>query len=173
MAAAAERADAIDRIFELKGRPGSKALQLLVADESEIDVYGRPSPEARRLASSFWPGPLTIIVGAAARAPSAVTSEGTVGLRVPDHEIALEIIRGAGPLASTSANRSGGPTPDHLAGIRSLFGDAIDAYVDGGKIGTRPSTVVDMTRKHPVIVREGVISAEQIMHAAGFGFESG
>jgi tRNA threonylcarbamoyl adenosine modification protein (Sua5/YciO/YrdC/YwlC family) len=171
--AAADRVDAVERIFALKERATSKSLQLLVEQEDAIEIYGHPSREARRLASRYWPGPLTIVVRASERAPNSVLSGLTIGLRMPDHAIALEIIRSTGPLAASSANRSGEPTPGSLVEIRSTFGSAIDVYVDGGTIVGRASTVVDVTRPDPVVLREGAIAADEIMRVAGFGFETG
>jgi tRNA A37 threonylcarbamoyladenosine synthetase subunit TsaC/SUA5/YrdC len=87
--------------------------------------------------------------------------------------LALEIIDRIGPLAATSANRSSEATPADLADIRSMFGSAVDVYVEGGSIGSRASTVVDVTQTQPVIVREGAITADEITHTLGFRFETG
>lgn len=173
LVAKADLSDAVDRIFEIKGRPQAKTLQLLVADAGSLDRFGRPGDEARRLADRYWPGPLTIIVVASDRAPASVTSEGTVGIRMPDHDTALEVVRRVGPLAATSANRSNEPTPAELAAIRSIFAAGVDVYLDGGRIEGRASTIVDVTQERPILVREGAISADEIAMAAGFGFESG
>jgi L-threonylcarbamoyladenylate synthase len=173
LVAKADLPDAVDRIFDIKERPPSKTLQLLVGDESSLDTYGRPGEEARKLAALYWPGPLTIIVAASEEAPPSVTADGRIGMRAPGHDIALEIIRDAGALAATSANRSTEPTPAGLEAIRSIFTENVDVYVDGGKIEGRASTVVDMTQRRPIVVREGAITADEIMRAAGFGFESG
>lgn len=177
LAADAGNANAVDRIFALKGRPSDKALQLLVPAADWLERLGTPSNDARLLARRYWPGPLTIIVPASAQAPDSMTSEGTVGLRVPAHPLTIELLHRTGPLAATSANRSGEVTPHDVASIRPLFGDGVDVYVDGGRIEGTASTVVDATGSEIVIVREGAVPASEIMReimcALEFGFEAG
>ena len=173
LAASANSPDAIERIFEIKGRPSDKALQLLVAGEEWLERLGRPSAEARTLARRYWPGPLTIVIEAGRDVPAAVGGSGTVGLRVPAHPVALEILDRVGVVAATSANRSGYSTPHDVPSIRLLFGEEIDVYVDAGRIEGRASTVVDLTRSGPSIAREGAIPSREIMRALGFEFEAG
>lgn len=159
LAAKADLDEAVDRIYELKGRPRSKALQLLVPGVSWIDRVGRPSDGACILAERFWPGPLTIVV------PTAAGD--TVGVRMPAHPLALEVLRGVGALAATSANRSGEETIGDLAAIRALFRDGVDVYLNGGAIDGLASTVVDMTWAEPRVIREGAVSADEITRALG------
>ncbi len=170
LAARADHTDAIDRIYRLKGRPSGKSLQLLVPDVTWIDRVGRPSENARVLAARFWPGPLTIVVPA--NEDSGPFGD-TVGLRVPAHPLALEVLERAGAVAATSANRSGQQTPNNVASIRELFGDDVDVYIDGGTVDGVGSTVVDMTGAEPLVVREGAISRDDILHALGWRFEAG
>jgi L-threonylcarbamoyladenylate synthase len=173
LAAGADRPEAVERIFELKVRPSEKAVQVLVPGEEWLERLGRPTAYARRLAHRYWPGPLTLIVNASSAAPTAVTSGGTIGLRVPAHPLALKILDRAGAIAATSANRTGEQTPDDISTIRALFGDDVDVYVDGGRIAGVASTVVDTTGPSPVVVREGVVPAEEILRAHERGFEAG
>ena len=164
LAAGAEHAEAVERIYSLKDRPSDKSLQLLVPDGEWLERLGMPSADARLLARRYWPGPLTIVV------PSA---SGTIGLRVPANGLALKLLRRTGPLAATSANRSGEQTPSDVESIRELFGDTVDVYVDGGVIDGVASTVVDTTGPEIVVVREGAVSASEIMRALECGFEAG
>lgn len=165
IAARADDAEAIDRIYALKTRPPEKALQLLVPNGSWIDRLARPSIQARELAGRFWPGPLTILV-------PGLGAQDVVGLRVPAHPVAQALLDRVGPLAATSANRSGDPTPSKIDAIRDLFGDGVDVYLDGGTIEGFASTVVDMSGDEPVIVREGAISAADVANALQSRFEA-
>jgi tRNA threonylcarbamoyl adenosine modification protein (Sua5/YciO/YrdC/YwlC family) len=158
LAARAEDPAAVRRIFDLKSRPRDKAVQVLVPDADWLDRLARPSEHARRLAAAFWPGPLTIVLPASRDAPPAAVSDGTIGLRVPDHPVSLDILSRVGPLVASSANRSGETTPAAVEAIRRLFGDGVAAYVDAGTIAGHASTVVDLSSGVPVIVREGAVS---------------
>ncbi len=173
LAARADRDAAVRRIAELKGRPLDKAVQMLIPDVTWLETLGQPTDAARILAGRFWPGPLTIVVKASPEAPAVPVAEGTIGLRVPAHPLALEILRRSGPVAASSANLTGRPTPSDIAGVKRLFGDEVDVYVDGGEVAGDASTVVDMTRDRPVIVREGALSAAEIDEAAKGRFEHG
>jgi L-threonylcarbamoyladenylate synthase len=118
---------------------------------------------ARRLAEKFWPGPLTLVVVKRPELPSVVAPADTVGVRVPDHPVALHLLRAAGPLAVTSANRSGSPSPRTADEVRAELGGRIELILDGGECpGGRSSTVVDCTRESPLILREGPITLGQI-----------
>lgn len=173
LAASSDHPDAIERIFRIKGRSTEKALQLLVGGGEWLERLGRPSDEARALAHRYWPGPLTLVIEAREEVPSPLTRDGKVGLRVPDHPVARQIIARVGVVVASSANRSGEATPDDLASIRSLFGENVDAYVDGGRIESRASTVVDMSGPSAVMKREGAIPTEEIVRALELGFEAG
>lgn len=164
LAADADRTEAIQRIFALKRRPADKSLQLLVPGEEWLERLGKPSSGARLLARRYWPGPLTIVIQ---------SESGTVGIRVPANELTLELLRKTGPLAATSANRSGEETPSNIESIRELFGDEVDVYVDGGRIEGLASTVVDATGSEVGIVRAGAVPASEIARALECGFEAG
>lgn len=126
---------------------------------------GRRSPDAAALAEAFWPGPLTLVVAASDVAPGALAPDGTIGVRVPGHAIALDLLSRTGPLAASSANRSGEPTPATIAEIQAVFGDAVDGYLDGGTIEGTGSTVVDLTGSKPKVLRSGPISEVDVTEA--------
>jgi tRNA threonylcarbamoyl adenosine modification protein (Sua5/YciO/YrdC/YwlC family) len=154
---------ATDRLFALKGRPRHVPLAVLVADTEQawsIVDPGWPAAceQARRLATRYWPGALTLVVP---RAPgwTADLGEdgGTVGVRCPDHEWVRTLCRQAGPLATTSANLHGGPTPFTAAEVAALLGSAVAVVVDGGRCAGLPSTVVDATVDPPLLLRRGAL----------------
>ncbi len=134
----------IARIFELKGRPTSKPLAVLVADLAQAGTLGFFTDEARKLAEEGWPGPLTIVLNSARHLGQLGGDGETVGVRVPRHSFCLSLLRLTGPLAVTSANQSGGITPTSVGEIAELFGDGIDLYIDGGEISTAASRVVSV-----------------------------
>lgn len=132
------------RIFELKGRPTSRPLAVLVADLAQACALAIFDDEARKLAEEGWPGPLTIVLNSAKHLGQLGGDGETVGIRVPRHPFCLSLLRLTGPLAVTSANPSGGTTPAGVGEITELFGDGIDLYVDGGEISTAASRVVSV-----------------------------
>lgn len=166
LAAALDCPAAVQRIYTLKGRALEKALPILIADASLLDIYGTQiTAAARRLAGRFWPGPLTIVVTASAAAPATVLRGGsTVGLRVPDAAITRRIIAGAGgALAVTSANLSGQPEARSADEVRRLLGTLVDAIVDGGPSpAARASTVVDASGGVLRILRAGALDPNDI-----------
>jgi L-threonylcarbamoyladenylate synthase len=173
LAARADLDHAVRRITELKGRPQGRPFQVLIPGSDWIDRLGEPTDDARLLAARFWPGPLTIVVRARSDAPPAPVADGTIGLRHPAHAGALEILDRSGPLAASSANRTGEPTPSTIDEVRRSFGDGVDVYVDGGKVAGDASTVVDATGPRALILREGSISAAEIDDVTGSRFERG
>jgi L-threonylcarbamoyladenylate synthase len=169
LAASLEHPAAIDRVFSIKGRSGTKAIPILVSSHNMMNrLVKAPNQVAALLADRFWPGGLTIVVEANAAIHDAVLRGGTtVGLRMPDHPDALAIIDGmGGAVAVTSANRSGeieARTSDEV--IYKLC-SRIDFVVEAGRTpGTEPSTVVDATRVPPAILREGAIKRHEIIGA--------
>ncbi len=165
LAAKADRSDAVDRIYELKGRDWNRPLQVLLPAGERLNRWSGPNRAASLLAERFWPGPLTLVVRAWMGVPQFLTRDGTVGLRVPRHPVALELLERAGPLAATSANKSGElPLPD-IARIEETFGDGVAVYLDGGHIVGLASTVVDVTGSDPRVLREGAIPSDEITKA--------
>jgi L-threonylcarbamoyladenylate synthase len=180
LGAAPDRAEAVRRLHEVKSRPEGKPFQLLVADmEAARRAGGVFSAGAERIARKFWPGPLTIVVpkmpdlrpGVAkeksGRSPPA--EEKTIGLRVPDHAAALELIRLAGgALLATSANRAGAPEPRTAQEAADGIGDAAAIILDGGPVRIGKASTV--ARAHEdgriEVLREGAISGEELERAA-------
>lgn len=169
LAASLSRRDALRRIYAIKGRSGDKALPILVSEPEELTRFSPDvSAAVRVLADAFWPGALTIVVPASEDVPTEVTRGGdTVGLRMPNHPLALAVIRAAGgALAVTSANRSGGPEARTADEVRDRLGDRVAFVVDGGRSGDGPaSTVVDATVVPLKVLRQGAISNYDIQHA--------
>ena len=160
--------EAVASLYLAKGRGAEKAIPVLLGEAGEIERVALPSEMARRLAQAFWPGPLTLVVVKRPELPEAVSSIGTVGVRVPDHPAALRLLRASGPLAVTSANRSGGPSPRTADEVRAELDDRIPLILDGGTSpGGRPSTVVDCTGGAPVVLRKGPVTLEQLQGALG------
>jgi L-threonylcarbamoyladenylate synthase len=145
-------------LLELKGRPESVPIAVLVADvgQAEVAAGGPLPPHALALAAAFWPGPLTMVVPAGGS---------TLGIRCPDHPFIRAVAAAVGPVATTSANRHGAPTPpDARAAAASLTGE-VAVVVDGGPLAAAASTVVDLTGADPVVLREGPIGSEEIASA--------
>ena len=155
---------AVRNLYLAKSRSLEKAIPVLVANlEQFVDIVDRTTLPAMRLVEQFWPGPLTIVLRHASDLADSISAYGTVGVRIPDHPIAQELIRAAGPLAVTSANRSGDPEASTAEEIETNMGAQVDLIVDGGRTpGGQPSTVVDCTQDPPRILRVGPISEEEI-----------
>ncbi len=161
LAADAADADAIQRLFELKERPVDRSIAVLVADLAAAETLVRLTPPARRLAERFWPGPLTIVAARRPEAPPHLGTGATIGVRVPDDDI-MRAIAGPAPLAVTSANLHGGPTPSTAQGVAELF-PALGLVVDGGPRPGSSSTVVDATGAAPEVLRQGPVSLNDIL----------
>lgn len=151
--------DAVARLFELKGRPAGKPVGVLVASPDQAHELGEMSDAAKTLAEYHWPGALTLIVQ-----PRVVLADWvgdrqarTVGLRMPDHPVALELLELAGPMAVTSANLSGGEETVDDLGARVVLGDEVAVYLPGVSPGGTASTVVDVTGSDPVVLRQGPV----------------
>jgi L-threonylcarbamoyladenylate synthase len=157
-------ARAVASIYTAKDRPIEKAIPILIADSQDMEKVGTDIPEmAYRVACRFWPGPLTVLIPKKPTLPEAVSATSTVGVRVPDHEVARALLRAAGPMAVTSANISGQPSPSTAEEVFAQLGGRIDLILDGGKTpGGIPSTLVDCTGNNLKILREGPISPEDI-----------
>jgi L-threonylcarbamoyladenylate synthase len=158
---------AIASIYAAKDRPIEKAIPILISDVGELEKVGIDvSPAALRLASRFWPGPLTILVPKRPDLPESVSATSTVGVRVPDHEIARLLLRAAGPMAVTSANISGGPSPVSAEEVFEQLGGRIPLILDGGRTpGGVPSTLVECTTPELTILREGPIGLAELQSA--------
>ncbi len=158
-------AEAVAALLAAKGRGREMPPPVLVPNPRTVDGLARDVPEyARALIERFWPGPLTIVL----RAQSSLLwdlgdTNGTVAVRMPADETALELLRAVGPMAVTSANRTGTPAATTAAGALEQLGEAVGAYLDGGpSTSTTASTIVDCTGEAPVIVREGPLGRAAI-----------
>lgn len=168
--------EVVAAIFATKSRPADNPLIVHVAAAEELArLTPAVSPLARELAAAHWPGPLTLVVTASASVP-AITRAGlsTVAVRVPDHPVATAVLeRCRSPLAAPSANRSGRPSPTTAEHVAEEFGREVALVLDGGPcvIGVE-STVVDARGTHPVVLREGAVTREQLgVTAEGTGAE--
>ena len=154
------------RVFAVKGRPSEHPLILHFADAESAFTAAREVPStARTLAKTLWPGALTLILRRAAWVPDLVTGgQDTVGVRVPSHPLARALVTAlGGPIAAPSANRFGAVSPTTAAHVRADLGADVALVLDGGpaQIGLE-STIIDLTREPPVVLREGGIPRETL-----------
>jgi L-threonylcarbamoyladenylate synthase len=167
---------AVQRVYETKGRPSSSPLIVHVADEDMAKSISEEWPLiAHVLAVRFWPGPLTLVVKKSSVISDIITAGlNSVGIRVPSHPVALDLIRRAGvPIAAPSANRFTEISPTTAEHVRSGLGDRIDMILDGGpaQVGIE-STVVALTRDPPAVLRPGMISQTDLEAATGVTWKS-
>jgi len=171
LGADARSAEAVERIFLAKGRPSTNPLIVHVSGVAMAKVYARVwSNDARVLGRAFWPGPLTLVVPRHKSICKTVSAgRDTVGLRVPNHPMALELIyRFDGPIAAPSANRSTHVSPTTAQHVRDELGSAVDLVLDGGACAVGiESTVLDLTGAQPRILRPGAVTREQIERVIG------
>ncbi len=158
---------AIESIYAAKERPVEKAIPVLLGDAADIGQVAEEIPLfASRLIERFWPGPLTVLVPKKSSVPVVVSATSTVGVRVPDHEVARALLRLAGPMAVTSANISSQPSPTTAEEVHQQLGGRIALIIDGGRTpGGVPSTLVDCTGSEIQILREGPISRDELLKA--------
>jgi L-threonylcarbamoyladenylate synthase len=160
-------AEAVRRLFALKGRPETSALTLIAAGREQVMACAEMSAHGERLAAHFWPGPLTVVLRAtAAVAVDALAGGTTVGVRVPAHPVAIALARAAGVcITATSANRSGMPPATTADGVAAAL-PGIDAIVDGGPArGGPPSTIVDASQRDVTLIRAGAVPFERVLHS--------
>ena len=155
---------ACERVFEIKGRPSTRALPCIVSGMEQLETVASEIPAlAKELSTRFWPGPLTLIVPA--RATVAVASEtGTIAVRVSSLPLARELAAIAGPVTATSANVSGAPPATRADEIIAQLGDSVDLVLDGGATsGGLASTIVDVTSGKLELVRAGAIAFRDVL----------
>lgn len=162
-------ARAVKALLDAKGRGRQMPPPVLIPDVRTLDGLATEVPgTVRALAAAFWPGALTVIV----KAQPTLTwdlgeTRGTVALRVPDHPLALALLRRTGPLAVSSANKTGRPAATTAADAAEQLGEAISVVLDGGPTpGSAPSTIVDATGDRLRVIRLGVISLEELREVA-------
>lgn len=163
--------EAVLSIFEAKGRPGDNPLIVHIAQVEMLEVLAADiKPDVKKLAGAFWPGPLTMVLKKASIVPHETTGGlDTVAVRIPDNEIALELIRRSGvPIAAPSANLSGKPSPTLAKHVLDDLNGRIPYIIDGGpcRVGVE-STVLDMTAEIPVILRPGGVTQSMIESVIG------
>jgi L-threonylcarbamoyladenylate synthase len=157
LGAAADDEVATRRVFHIKGRPVGMPLILMVAAESQLEGWVHVDSRAEAMMRRWWPGPLTLVLHS--------IGGGTLGVRIPNHKAALQLLRSTGPLMTTSANLHGGE-PAMTAAEAALPG--VVAVLDGGRApGGTASTVVDLTGPEPHILREGAITSPEVLGPPG------
>jgi L-threonylcarbamoyladenylate synthase len=157
----------IERLYVVKGRESTRAIAILLNSSTELNnISILPNDKAQKLANKFWPGPLTLIVPRHPDLPDALSPNQTIGVRVPDHDIALELLRMTGPLGVTSANISGRENTNSVEEVMEQLDGRVHLVIDGGKSpGGVPSTVVDCTTPEALILRPGPIKIKEINKA--------
>ncbi len=157
--------DAVKRLYTVKGRPDGKPIPLVLSSVADVHRVSQNLPEFYfHLTDRFWPGGLTIVIEAKGLLPVLTAGGNTIGVRIPDNPLLLQILRAfGGPAAITSANLSGEPPATSPEEIGEELASRIDMIVDGGKTpGPIPSTVYDISVSPPLIRRHGVISEETL-----------
>ncbi|MDQ4103184.1 MAG: L-threonylcarbamoyladenylate synthase [Actinomycetota bacterium] len=160
---------AVQGLLDAKGRGRNMPLPVLVGSWSTVDglVLGVP-PQARTLIEAFWPGGLSLVLR---HAPSLNwdlgDTRGTVMLRMPLHPVALELLREVGPMAVSSANRSGQRPATTVEQAREQLAERVAVYLDGGTVGESASTIVDLTGDKPMVLREGAVTVAEVSEVLG------
>ncbi len=157
---AAFNAAAIEKLYQVKRRPFSKGIPILLADIDDLDKVARAvSPLARQYIAQYWPGPLTLIVARHPDLPAVISPNAGVAVRLPDCDVARALIRAAGgAVAATSANRSGDDPAQSGAEAVAKLGGWVTAVLDNGPApGGIPSTIIDCTSQTPRLLREGPV----------------
>ncbi|MFI5237368.1 MAG: L-threonylcarbamoyladenylate synthase [Ignavibacteriales bacterium] len=148
---------ALDRVKEIKSNPDIKLLSFICSDLKDISRYAKVSDYAYKTMKKLLPGPYTFILPAAKQVPKKLWGKRkTVGIRIPDHSVALKIVEGLGnPIVSTSTTTRRGELIINPLEIKSVFNSLVDLMLASGNLGGRPSSVIDLSGEEPVIVREG------------------
>jgi L-threonylcarbamoyladenylate synthase len=158
---------AIQKVYAIKGRDEGNPLLLLVAEKGWVPALVKElPPTAEKLIARFWPGPLTLVFEASPQVPARLTGHtGKVGIRIPGHPVARDLIRAVGrAVTGTSANPSGMPSASSAGEVMQTLGGKIDAVLDGGRTaGGLGSTVLDISSPSPVMVRQGAVPAAELL----------
>lgn len=151
---------AVRRLYQVKRRAAAQPMVWLVTGRGQVEAFALVSDAAAELMRRFWPGPLTLVLAARARADGP-----TIAVRAPDHEVAMALLRALDePIASSSANPAGQPPPIDADQVMRGLGDALDLVIDGGPCPVgRPSTILDLSGPVPRVLRQGAIPAEQLI----------
>ena len=163
--------EAAKKIYAAKGRPSDNPLIVHIAEFEDMYRVGKNIPEkAKKLSDAFWPGPLTMIVEKSDAVPEATTGGmNTVAVRMPNHPVALELIRKSGCLiAAPSANTSGRPSPTEASHVAEDLDGKIAMIIDGGQVGIGiESTIIDLTESTPMVLRPGYITPQMLSEVLG------
>jgi L-threonylcarbamoyladenylate synthase len=164
LAALPFKSDYVEGLFSAKGRNNSRAIAILIGDYADLPkVVDHFDEISSRLAHHFWPGPLTLVVKKHKDLPQELSPDGTIGVRMPDHPVALALLRQVGPLAVTSANISGQENANSAEEVKAQLSGRVHLILDGGRTtGGVPSTVVNCLSPTLTILRAGPISLEAI-----------
>lgn len=168
-----DRPAAIERLYIAKLRPPQKAIPILIGDADQVGDIAQPPlpPGAADLMADFWPGALTIVLPARSHLPAVLTAgQPTVAVRMPNHDLLRDLLRRSGPLAATSANRSGGPETHSADEVMTELGGRLPLILaDPNPPATRnlASTVIDLTGPEPVILRPGPVAAAVLARLRG------
>lgn len=166
-------ADAVAAVLTAKGRGREMPMPVLVPSPQTVDGLAADVPDyARDLIRAFWPGPLTLVLHTQSSLMWDLgETNGTVGLRMPENDIALRLLAEVGPMAVTSANVSGQPPATTILDAATQLGSAVSVYLEGGPTAggqsSLASTILDCTHDAPVILRAGAISAGQLQEVLG------
>jgi L-threonylcarbamoyladenylate synthase len=162
---------AVAKLYEAKGRPGNHPVIVHLSELSQLSFWTSQIPDnAMRLAEKFWPGPLTLILPKAPHVLDAITGgQKSVGLRVPSHPLALDLLKAfGGGVVAPSANKFGRLSPTKANDVRSEFHDQVAMVLDGGPCAVGiESTIVDLTGSQPMILRPGMIEQAEIESVIG------
>jgi len=169
LGADALKAEAVERVFEIKQRPADMPLLVLISRSAQLaELAERVPPIAQLLMERFWPGRLTLVLDARQHIPARLTAgTGKIGIRLAAHPVARALAEAvAGPITGTSANLSGGNGCRQIAELDPRIARQVDLILDGGPLkGGVGSTVVDVTGEAPVVIREGEVSKPEILAA--------
>jgi L-threonylcarbamoyladenylate synthase len=164
LVARGDRDDSVSKIYKIKGRPPEKPLVLFLSSVSQLEKIAFLDEVIRKVANTFWPGPLTLVLKAKSEAPQHLVSrKGKIGVRIPNHPLILEILQSIDfPLASTSANPSGEPPVSKREEVSNTLGSSVDLILGDRAKGEPPSTVVDVSVDPPILLRKGPISIREL-----------
>lgn len=161
--------EAVRRIFKIKVRPNYQPLPVIVSGLEMAKRLAFVDDQAEKLMNIFWPGALTIVLMKRLQELSTVVGGGlTVGLRMPNHSVSLILLRKSDlPLVATSANKHGKLSPFEACEALRQIGSEADLFLDAGRVGGQPSTIIDLTQKTPLIIRNGPVTREMIEKVIG------
>lgn len=149
--------DSVERIYDIKGREKHSPLIVLISDISDLKKFRiQLNKKVEQMLTANWPGTISFILPASAGFDFLTHDAKGLAFRVPDDRGLLLLLQKTGPLVSTSANPSGQPPARNISEAKDYFGDKLDFYVDAGELVSEPSTLVDLTGKRPVVLRQGL-----------------